>query len=96
VGRSGDSYRHPPIAFAQTVALSAAIVDIAPARRRFGYWRVHAPLRPEFPDVNHKRVYRFRSVAKLAVKKCRKVKRTTSERIPLRIARDVNEVWSTD
>jgi putative transposase len=30
-------------------ALSAAIIDIAQARRRFGYRRIHDLLRPEFP-----------------------------------------------
>jgi hypothetical protein len=51
----------------QNVALSAAIVDIAQARRRFGYRRIHDLLRPEFPEVNHKRVYRLYSIARLAV-----------------------------
>ena len=96
VGLSRDSYRHPPAPDPATQALSAAIIDIAQARRRFGYRRVHDLLRPEFPDVNHKRVYRLYSVANLAVRKRKKAKRPVSERVPLQIARHVNEVWSMD
>jgi hypothetical protein len=39
--------------------LSDRIVDIAHARRRFGYRRIHDLIRPEFPGVNHKRIYRL-------------------------------------
>ncbi|MDP2380772.1 MAG: IS3 family transposase [Pseudohongiella sp.] len=96
VGLSRDSYRHPPVPDRQTAALCAAIIDIAQARRRFGYRRIHDLLRPEFPDVNHKRVYRLYSAAKLAVRKRRKAKRPAVERVPLQIAQKVNEVWSMD
>jgi hypothetical protein len=37
VGLTRDSYRHPPVPDQMTVALGAAIIDIAQARRRFGY-----------------------------------------------------------
>lgn len=96
VGLSRDSYRHPPVPDAQTIALSAAIIDLAQARRRFGYRRIHDLLRPKFPNVNHKRVYRIYSAANLAVKKRKKAKRPASERVPLQIAQAVNEVWSMD
>ncbi len=56
---SRDSYRHAPVTSAQTVALKTKIVEIAHARRRFGYRRVHDLLRPDLPGVNHKRVYRL-------------------------------------
>jgi len=69
VGLSRDSFRNPPVTSQQTEALSAAILDIAQVRRRFGYRRFHDLLRPKFPDVNHKRVYRLYSVAKLAVRR---------------------------
>ena len=96
MGLSRDSYRHPPQADPQTVTLSAAIIDIAQARRRFGYRRIHDLLRPEFPDVNHKRVYRLYCAANLTVRKRKKAKRPMSERVPLQIAQKVNEVWSMD
>ena len=79
-----------------TNELSGKIVEIAHARRRFGYRRIHDLLRPSFPGVNHKRVYRLYSAANLAVRKRKKVKRPASDRVPLQVARAVNEVWSMD
>ena len=96
VGLSRDSYRNPPVTDSETVALSSAIVEIAHVRRRFGYRRIHDMLRQEFPGVNHKRVYRLYSAAKLAVRKRKKVRRPAGERVPLRVACSVNEVWSMD
>jgi hypothetical protein len=75
---------------------AAKIVEIAQARRRFGYRRIHDMLRPEFPGVNHKRVYRLYSQANLAVRRRKKVKRPAAERVPLQLAQGVNEVWSMD
>lgn len=65
-------------------------------RRRFGYRRIHDLLRPRFPGVNHKRVYRLYRQAHLAVRRRKKGKRPLSERVPLQLARTVNEVWSMD
>ena len=96
VGQSRDSYRHPPQMDAHTQHLSARIVDIAHARRRFGYRRIHDLIRPEFPGVNHKRVYRLYKDANLAVRRRRKAKRPSSERLPLQLAQTINEVWSMD
>ncbi len=96
MGLSRDSYRHPPKPDHATVELTAKIIEIAQARRRFGYRRVHDMLRPEFPGVNHKRVYRLYSEANLTVRKRKKAKRPVSERVPLQIAKAVNEVWSMD
>jgi len=96
VGLSRDSYRHPPQADQVTQALSSRIVEIAQIRRRFGYRRIHDLLKPEFPKVNHKRVYRLYSAANLAVRRRKKVKRPPQERVPLQIASGVNEVWSMD
>ena len=72
------------------------IVDIAHVRRRFGYRRIHDLLRSEFPGVNHKRVFRLYKNANLAVRRRKKVKRPPNERVPLQIARKVNDVWSMD
>ena len=96
VGLSRDSFRHPPEPDQATVELSGKIVEIAQARRRFGYRRVHDMLRPEFPGVNHKRIYRLYSEANLTVRKRKKAKRPASERVALQIAKSVNEVWSMD
>ena len=56
-----------------TQELSGQIIEIAHARRRFGYRRIHDLLRPDFPGVNHKKVYRLYSAANLAVRKRKKV-----------------------
>jgi putative transposase len=96
VGLSRDSYRHPPEADQVSKELSSKIVEIAHVRRRFGYRRIHDLLRPEFPRVNHKRVYRLYSAANLTVRKRKKAKRPASERVPLQPATTVNEVWSMD
>nr|WP_184533944.1 IS3 family transposase [Variovorax sp. Sphag1AA] len=96
VGLSRDSYRNPPESDQATQDLQASIVEIAHARRRFGYRRIHDLLRPQYPGVNHKKVYRLYSAANLAVRKRKKVKRPASERVPLQLARSVNEVWSMD
>jgi putative transposase len=96
VGLSRDSYRHPPEADAATRELAGRIVEIAHARRRFGYRRIHDLLRPQFPGVNHKRVWRLYAAANLAVRKRKKVRRPPAERVPLQLARSVNEVWSMD
>ena len=72
------------------------LVELAHERRRFGYRRIHDMLRPEFPGVNHKRVYRLYRQANLAVRRRKKGKRPINERVPLQLARTVNEVWSMD
>ena len=86
VGLSRDCYRNPPLVDERTQLLSAKIVEIAQVRRRFGYRRIHDLLCPEFPGVNHKRVYRLYSQAQLAVRKRKKVRRAASERVPLTVA----------
>jgi putative transposase len=96
VGLSRDAYRHPPEEDEATRALAGRIVEIAHERRRFGYRRVHDMVRPEFPGVNHKKVYRIYKEAGLAVRKRRKAKRPLGERQPLTVAHHVNEVWSMD
>ncbi|OGA86857.1 MAG: transposase [Burkholderiales bacterium GWA2_64_37] len=96
VGLSRDSYRHPPTADQATLDLHEKILDIAHVRRRFGYRRIHDLLRPQFPGVNHKRVYRLYRQANLAVRRRKKSKRPINDRVPLQLARTVNEVWSMD
>ena len=96
VGLSRDSCRHAPVASAQTAAPKTKIVEIAHRRRRFGYRRVHHLLRPDFPGINYKRVYRLYTEANLTVRKRKKVRRPPSERTSLNIATKVNEVWSMD
>ncbi len=95
-GLSRDALRHPSTVSATTAALSGRLVELAQARRRFGYRRLHDLLRPEFPGVNHKRVYRLYHEANLAVRKRRKAKYPPALRQPLQAAQSPNEVWSMD
>ena len=95
-GLSRDAFRHPPEPTAATQALSARIIELAQVRRRFGYRRLHDLLRPEFPDVNHKKIYRLYREADLAVRRRRKAKRPASERQALSPASQPNAVWSMD
>jgi len=96
VGLSRDAYRHPPVPSAMNAELSGKIIDLAHVRRRFGYRRIHDLLRPEYPQINPKRVYRLYREAQLAVRKRRKAKRPSGERQPLVAARTINEIWSMD
>ena len=96
VGLSRDSYRHPPQPSEVNASLSEQIRQMALVRRRFGYRRIHDMLRQQFPGVNHKRIYRLYRQANLTVKKRRKVKRPTQERVPLQLAKNINEVLSMD
>ncbi|MEB1406160.1 IS3-like element IS476 family transposase, partial [Xanthomonas campestris pv. campestris] len=64
--------------------------------RRFGYRRLHDLLRPEFPSVNHKKIYRLYEEAELKVRKRRKAKRPVGERQKLLASSMPNDTWSMD
>lgn len=95
-GLSRDAFRHEPVPTPAIQALSARIVELAQQRRRFGYRRLYDLLRPEFPDVNHKKIYRLYCEANLAVRRRKKVKLPPSQRQPLQPANRPNAVWSMD
>ena len=69
-------------------ALQARIIDLAQARRRFGYRRIHDLLRREGVQANHKRIYRLYSEAKLSVRKRRRRKLVTADRQALYLPND--------
>ena len=96
VGLSRDAYRHPPVVSPLNSELRGKIVELAHVRRRFGYRRIHDLLRPAYPAINHKRIYRLYTEAQLTVRKRRKAKRPSGERQPLAPARAINEAWSMD
>lgn len=95
-GLSRDAFRNEPAPSAATQALAAKLVELAHARRRFGYRRLHDLLAPEFPGVNHKKIYRLYSQARLAVRRRRKSKFPSSQRQPLTAATAPNSVLSMD
>ena len=59
VGLSRDSYRHESQTSALNAELREQIVQTAHTRRRWGYRMIHDVLRPQYPGINHKRVYRI-------------------------------------
>jgi putative transposase len=75
VGPSPDSYRHAWVATAQAAALQAKIVEIAQARPRFGYRRVHDLFCHYFPGVIHKYAYWRHTEANLTERKRKRVRR---------------------
>ena len=59
VGLSRDSYRHESQTSALNAKLREQIVQTAHVRRRWGYRMIHDVLRPRYPNINYKRVYRI-------------------------------------
>jgi putative transposase len=82
---------------ADQTPLLARIKEIAAARVRYGYQRVHVLLRREGWRVNHKRVYRLYRQAGLSLFERRPRRhRSARQRQPLPAAQRVNECWSMD
>jgi putative transposase len=76
--------------------LKARIIELAHARRRFGYRRIHDLLRREGVHANHKRVYRLYSEAGVSVRKRRRRKLVMRDRQVLQESGGPNEIWSMD
>ena len=96
VGLSRSTLRYEPRRSAQNERLSAQIIELAQVRRRFGYRRIHALLRRDGIEVNHKRVYRLYSEAELSVKRRKRRRGVAVPREPLVLPTRPNEVWSMD
>jgi putative transposase len=95
VGLSRDTYRHERLASALNVELRQQIVQTAHTHRRWGYRMIHDVLRPKYPNINHKRVYRLYTAEGLSIRKRKKAKRI-GVRVPLVAALAVNQTWSMD
>ena len=76
--------------------LQTRMTELAAERRRFGYRRIHALLRREGAEVNHKRIFRLYQAAGLAVRRRRKRCGVAVEREQLALPSRPNEVWSMD
>lgn len=96
VGLARTTMRRVVMEPEETVSLKARIVDLAHARRRFGYRRIHDLLRREGVQANHKRVYRLYRESGLAVRKRRRRKLVMIDRQVLTTPTAPNEVWSMD
>ena len=95
VGLSRDAYRHEGQPSALNADLRQKIVELAHQRRRWGYRMIHDVLRPQYPGINHKRVYRIYTAEGLSIRKRKKSKRV-GMRVPLVAAQTVNQTWSMD
>ena len=95
VGLSRDTYRHVSHTSALNVELRGQIIQTAHTRRRWGYRMIHDVLRPQYPGINHKRVYRIYTAEGLSIRKRKKTKRV-GVRVPLVAALAVNQTWSLD
>lgn len=76
--------------------LRERIGEIAAAKRRYGYRRVHVLLRREGWKINHKRTHRLYREAGLQVRKRARKRIVHGERTPLQPPRHPNESWSMD
>jgi putative transposase len=96
VGLNRSTYYYQSQAKEQTV-LRMRIRDIAAARVRYGYRRVHVMLQREGWTVNHKRVYRlYRSEGLELRLKTRKKKHAALPRVPCPEVAAPNDRWSMD
>jgi len=77
-------------------ALQLRIREIAEARRRFGYRRIHVLLRREGWKVNHKCVWRLYSQEGLAVRTKKRKKRASHLRVVPDLPTRPNQRWSMD
>jgi putative transposase len=76
--------------------LRERLKELAAARRRFGYRRLHALLRREGWRVNHKAVHRIYVEEGLQVRKRKRKRVAHAERRPLLVPQARNERWSMD
>lgn len=76
--------------------LRERLKDLAKARRRFGYRRLHVFLRREGHQVNHKRLFRIYREEQLHVRRRGGRKRAMGTRAPMVLPLMPNQRWSLD
>ena len=96
VGLSRTVLHYTPVQQPENALIRDRLVLLAEARRRVGYRRLHALLRREGVEANHKRVHRIYRDAGLAVRRRRKRHGVTVDREPLEVPTAPNQVWSMD
>jgi putative transposase len=69
---------------------------LAMERRRFGYRRLHIPLRREGLRANHKKLFRLYREERLGVRKRGGRKRAVGTRAPVALPQGPNQRWSLD
>ena len=96
VGLARTTLKRTVIEPPDTASLRSRIIDLAHARRRFGYRRIHDLLRREGIRANHKKVYRLYREEALSVRKRRRRKAVMVDRQALYAPTRPNEIWSID
>ena len=94
-GMARSSYRYRSQAADQT-ALRVRLRDLAAARVRYGYRRLHILLRREGWPVNHKRIYRIYRQEGLGIRVKRRRKLASAPRVLPPPATKPLERWSLD
>jgi putative transposase len=79
----------------QDEALRTKLVELARAKPRYGYRRLHVLLRREGEVVNHKRVHRVYREAGLMIRR-KKRKHCARVGVPLRVCTAANQEWALD
>lgn len=77
-------------------ALTERMKEMAVAKRRYGYRRIHLLLRREGWQANRKRVWRLYSQAGLSVRKRKRKRITAVERVVRPQQTGPNQSWSMD
>jgi len=95
VGMSASSLRYQP-APDRNGALREEIVSLAHRHRRYGAGMIYLKLRQRGLAVNHKRIERLYTEARLQVRRRKRKKVPVGERQPLVRPGKANEVWSMD
>jgi putative transposase len=95
LGMARSSCRYRSVAQDQT-ALRMRLRELAAARVRYGYRRLHVLLRREGWPVNAKRVYRLYKLEGLALRRRPKKKRVSAPRSSLPAPEQPGERWSLD
>ena len=76
--------------------LRSRLREMANARRRFGYRRLHLLLRREGVAVNHKKLFRLYREERLTVRRRGGRKRAIGTRAPMAVPQGPNQRWSVD
>lgn len=92
---SASALRYVP-APDQNVSLRERILALAHRHRRYGVGMIYLKLRQEGWMINHKRVERLYTQAKLQVRRRKRKKIPIADRQPLIRPWQANEVWSMD
>jgi putative transposase len=85
-----------PLRRPDDVPIRQRLWELALERRRFGYRRLHIPLRREGIVLNHKKLYGLYREERLIVRKRGGRKRSLGTRAPMALPQGLNQRWSLD